>query len=66
MTLLERYKQNFEEGLEQGKLVGLEQGKLVGLKEGKLEVAKSMKEKGISDEIISEVTGLPQAAIDIL
>jgi predicted transposase/invertase (TIGR01784 family) len=39
------------------------EGKIVGKIEGKLEVAAQMKRKGMSDQLIAEITGLSLADI---
>lgn len=51
-----------EEGLEQGREEGLERGR----EERNLEIARNMKLKGMSDEAISEFTGLSQDTIQKL
>jgi len=51
-----------EEGLEKGRAEGLEKGLEKGRAEGKLEgileTARKMKQKGMPDDLISEMTGL--------
>ena len=46
------------EGLAEGREKGLAEGRAEGRAEGIIEVAKSMIKKGMSVELISEVTGL--------
>ena len=46
------------EGLAKGKAEGLAKGKAEGIQEGKIAVAKNLKSKGVSLEVISESTGL--------
>jgi predicted transposase/invertase (TIGR01784 family) len=46
------------EGEALGEAHGLKKGKLEGKAEGILQVAKKMKAKGVSVDVISEVTGL--------
>ena len=45
---------------------GRELGRAEGVKENKLDTAKKMKERGISDDIISECTGLTIETIQSL
>ena len=47
-----------EEGLEKGREEGREEGIEIGIDKGKLMVAKNMLRKGMSNELISEMTGL--------
>ena len=54
-SLKSQYKR---EGLEEGIEKGIEQGIEQGTRLAKLEAAKKMKEKGIDNSVISEVTGL--------
>ena len=44
----------------------LPKAKRLGLAEGKNEIAKKMKEKGISIELIVETTGLSKEEVDAL
>ena len=46
------------EGLAEGKAEGRAEGLAEGLKKSKIEIAKRMKEKGLSEEIILEYTGI--------
>ncbi|MCE7060709.1 hypothetical protein [Dyadobacter sp. CY343] len=50
------------EGIAEGRVEGIANGILVGKKE----TAKKMKEKGLSDELIMEVTGLSAEQIATL
>lgn len=56
-------KAGIEEGIgigrEEGIEIGREEGIEIGVKNGVLRVAKAMKAKGIPDETIAEMTGLP-------
>ena len=55
-----------EERFEQGFIVGIERGKEQGIKEGKLEIARNMLQKGLSEDDISAMTGLPVEEIEQL
>ncbi len=55
-------RENFEKGLEKG----IEIGKEKGIEEGVAKVARALKLKGISPEIISETTGLTTDEIELL
>jgi predicted transposase/invertase (TIGR01784 family) len=48
------------EGLAEGKAEGLAEGLVVGKYEAQLEIARRLKASGLSDEAISEATGLPE------
>ena len=56
------HAEGLEEGLEKGRAEGLEKGLEKGRAEGKLEgileTARKMKQKGMPDDLISEMTGL--------
>lgn len=54
------------EGKVEGKIEGLAEGKAEGLVEGKIEVARSLKEMGLSLEQISKATGLSKDDIEKL
>ena len=54
------------EGLIEGKLEGLNEGKLEGRLEGKVDVARSLKENGLSVDIIMKTTGLTKDEIERL
>ena len=45
---------------------GLEQGRTEGLEQGRLEMARTLKDKGISIDIIAEASGLSKEEIDKL
>ena len=45
---------------EKGKLEGIQEGKREGIALGKQEVAEALREKGMSESEIAEVTGLPE------
>ena len=51
-------EQGIEQGVKQGIEQGIEQGINTGVKQGILTVAKNLKEKGVSKELISQATGL--------
>ena len=53
-----------DEGLEEGRRLGLEQGLKEGLEQGKIEIAKKLKQKGMSVEEIIEITGLTKEEIE--
>ena len=59
-----------EEGLEQGRTEGIEQGRTEGEASGRaereIEMARAMKNKGYSNDEISELTGLPEEDIEKL
>ena len=54
------------EGRAEGKTEGRAEGKAEGLVEGKIEVARSLKEMGLSLEQISKATGLSKDDIEKL
>jgi predicted transposase/invertase (TIGR01784 family) len=56
----------FEDGIEKGKAEGKEEGKIEGAIAEKHNIARAMKKKGISVDIIAETTGLPQKEIKSL
>ena len=70
----EGHAQGLEEGraqgLEEGRVQGLEEGRAEGLERGRaderIKNARSMKELGVSSEVISQVTGLNVDEIDAL
>jgi len=55
--------EGMSKGLEKGRAEGMEEGMLKGLAEGILQTAKNMKQKGLDDQLISEITGLPFSEI---
>ena len=59
-----------KEGFEDGKAAGLEQGRTEGEASGRaereIEMARAMKNKGYSNDEISELTGLPEEDIEKL
>ena len=59
-------KEGLKAGIEQGKGLGIEEGKELGIHSGKLETARKMKQKGLSDELIMDVTGLSAEEIAAL
>ena len=60
------YEEGIEEGIEQGKLVGIEEGKIAGIAEEKKTTAIKMKQCNMSDDVISNITGLEQSFIATL
>ena len=70
----EGLRQGREEGREQGRAEGIEQGREQGLRQGiekgrneeRIKNARAMKEKGIPDEVVAEITGLPAEMIATL
>ncbi|MDR1830054.1 MAG: Rpn family recombination-promoting nuclease/putative transposase [Candidatus Fibromonas sp.] len=60
------YEDGEARGIEKGKIEGKAEGKIEGKTEGITEVAKNMKSKGISLNIISKVTGLSAEEIEAL
>lgn len=57
---------SFNKGLEKGLEKGLAEGEKIGLKKSKLELAKGMKLKGISLDVILDITGLTLEEIEDL
>jgi len=54
------------EGMEKGMEKGMAEGKAEGKAEANMENARKMKVLGMSDDVISQVTGLSKADIDSL
>ena len=52
-----------KEGREEGRMEGREEGRMEGRMEERIEIAKAMLAKGMSIEMISELTGLPKEEI---
>ena len=46
------------DGIEEGMKIGIEKGKLEGIKENSYTIAKTMKNKNMDINLISEITGL--------
>lgn len=63
-------KEGLEEGFEEGIAKGIEQGIEIGVNKGKkensYEVARKMKQKGLSVDMIAECTGLSNSEIEKL
>ena len=67
-------KEGLRQGREQGRAEGNEQGREQGLRQGiekgrneeRIKNARAMKEKGIPDEVVAEITGLPAEMIATL
>ena len=55
-----------KEGFEDGKAAGLAEGEASGRAEREIEMARAMKNKGYSNDEISELTGLPEEDIEKL
>ena len=55
-----------EEGLEEGRKKGMEQGIKEGAENKSIEIAKRMKEEGMSIELIKKMTGLDKDKIEQL
>jgi len=51
-------KRGMEEGLEKGREEGLEKGREEGASDKAIEIAKNLKQSGVTSEVIKEVTGL--------
>ena len=64
--LKERHEQGRKEGLEQGLKEGLEQGIEQGIELKAQEMARALKDRGVSIEIIAEISGLSAEEIDKL
>ena len=54
------------QGLEEGKAQGLEEGKAQGMQQSKIEIAKKMLSKGMSLDLVVEMTGLSEEKIKTL
>lgn len=63
-------KEGLEEGLAKGIAKGIEQGIEIGVNKGKKEnsydIARKMKQKGLSVDMIAECTGLSKSEIEKL
>lgn len=63
-------EQALKEGLEEGLAKGIEQGIEIGVNKGKKEnsydIARKMKQKGLSVDMIAECTGLSKSEIEKL
>lgn len=55
-------KEGLEEGLEEGIKIGVNKGK----KENSYDIARKMKQKGLSVDMIAECTGLSKSEIEKL
>jgi predicted transposase/invertase (TIGR01784 family) len=62
-ALAVRFEEGREEGLEKGLEKGREQGLEEGLEEGREEIARNALAKGLSPDIIGEITGLDSETI---
>lgn len=54
------------QGLEEGKAQGLQEGKAQGMQQSKIEIAKKMLSKGMSLDLVVEMTGLSEEKIKTL
>ncbi len=54
------------QGLEEGKAQGLQEGKAQGMQQSKIEIAKKMLSKGMSLDLVLEMTGLSEEEIKTL
>jgi predicted transposase/invertase (TIGR01784 family) len=61
-----KYYRDFKNSLDTSFNKGLAEGEKLGLKKGKLELAKGMKLKGISLDVILDITGLSKEEIEDL
>lgn len=59
-------EQGLQKGLRQGLQQGLERGLIEGQSKERMNIAKSMKAKGISNSMISELTGLSETEVALL
>ena len=55
-----------KKGLEKGKVIGREEGKAIGEQEKAYQIARQMKSKGYSLDVIAELTALSEEEIDRL
>ncbi len=62
--------QSFNQGKAEGEAIGIEKGKAegeaIGIEKGKAEIAKGMKQEGLTTEIIAKITGLSLEQINAL
>lgn len=63
---LEGTEEGFGLGLEKGKALGLEEGKALGLEEGKRDTARRMLAKGMTVELVADLTGLSAEQVQTL
>lgn len=54
------------QGLQEGKAQGLQEGKAQGMQQSKIEIAKKMLSKGMSLDLVVEMTGLSEEEIKTL
>ena len=62
----EEKAKSLKEGIEAGKAQGLEEGKVQGMQQSKIEIAKKMLSKGMSLDLVLEMTGLSEEEIKTL
>lgn len=63
MLVDEEKAKSLKEGFEAGKAQGLQEGKTQGLQQSKIEIAKKMLSKGMTLDLIVEMTGLSEEEI---
>ena len=51
------------QGIKEGKIQGIKEGKMEGIKEGKMETAKAALRKGLSLDLVVEITGLTHEVV---
>jgi len=59
-------KKGIEQGIEQGTKLGLEQGTKLGIEQNRKEMVISMKEKGLSLEMIADISNLSTEEVDTI
>ena len=62
----EEKAKSLKEGIEAGKAQGLQEGKAQGMQQSKIEIAKKMLSKGMSLDLVLEMTGLSEEEIKTL
>lgn len=62
----EEKAKSLKEGIEAGKAQGLQEGKAQGMQQSKIEIAKKMLSKGMSLDLVVEMTGLSEEEIKTL
>lgn len=63
---LEGTEEGFGLGLEKGKALGLEEGKALGMEKGKRDTARRMLAKGMTVELVADLTGLSVEQVQTL
>jgi predicted transposase/invertase (TIGR01784 family) len=59
-------EKGMQKGMEEGMQKGMEEGMQKGMEKKSFEIAKRMKQSGMSDDVIAEMTGLSIDIIDSL